>query len=60
MNIKRKLLINDLINKNLKNKEEILDYLEMNKIENSENILEDLKNERIRRIEEDYYVHSLS
>ena len=27
-------------------------------IEDSENILEDLKNERIRRIEEDYYVYS--
>ena len=49
-----------LINKNLESKEEILDYLEINKIENSENILEDLKNEKIRRIEEDYYVHSLS
>lgn len=60
MNIKRKLLINDLIDRNLKSKEEVLAYLEINKIKDLENILEDLKNERMRRIEQDYYINSLS
>lgn len=60
MNIKRQLLISDMIEKNIKDKEDILDYLEKNNIELEESILEDLKNERIRRIEEDYYIHSLS
>ena len=55
-----KFLINDLIELNLKKEKDIKNFLEYKGIEFSIEIIKELKEERIRRIQNSYYVHSLS